>query len=79
MRDTYASWVDCTIDRENPDYPNEAVLYDEDGEIVWLFGGHFTNDQIKEALRFANKAYAVGCGDGERRKLYEIRNALGIE
>jgi hypothetical protein len=68
---------DAVIDRGDG---SEAVarLRDEEGKVIFEFGFHWTDSQIKHALRFANDQYARGIRVGRERKAQEIRSALGI-
>lgn len=76
MREEYHSKNVCLIDRDNENYPRQAVLFDEEGNLVFSFDADFTDAQIWQALEFANQAYRVGFSTGEYRKMNEIRRAL---
>jgi len=69
----------CYIDRDHPDWPASAVLFDADGEVVRRFDEDWTDDQIWDALGFANRAYDIGVAVGESRRADAIRRLLGAE
>jgi len=69
---------DLNICRDDPDYPASAVAYDCDGYFLYRFDEDWTDDQIRTALSFANKAYGLGWREGQREKMREIRAALSI-
>ncbi|MFZ5621145.1 MAG: hypothetical protein ACOY5W_09010 [Pseudomonadota bacterium] len=78
-------WVDrdgrhrvMAIDRDDPYSPASAVAYDCDGDFLYRFDEDWTDDQIRTALSFANKAYGLGWRVGQEIKMREIRAALGI-
>lgn len=67
---------DAVIER---DEKREVVmLFDSDGNTYREFPIEWTDEQVKQALLFANYAYAQGWDAGASDKAREIRNALGV-
>ena len=72
-------WVhedDFSIIQEN-NFPNRT-LFNCDGERLGFIPDRWTEDDVKEMMRFANKAYRYGKQDGRSEKQADIRKALGI-
>ena len=74
----YAQKSYYVIERNHPDYPEEAVLMDEDGLIIHRFDEGFTDAQIWASFDFANTLYAKGFTVGMSHKTREIRAVLDI-
>ena len=66
---------DVAIIRDE-DHPDQARVYDADGEHRQDFPSSWTDEQIHFAIRFANKAYGIGFDSGLEMKAYEIRTTL---
>jgi hypothetical protein len=75
MNTQYCARVDASIKR----CERGCVLYDGNGDELFLFPLFWTDDLIMKALDFANQAFSRGVEVGRVKKLYEIRGALGIE
>ncbi len=71
--------ADVFIDRNNENWPTKAVCFDSDGNHLHKFPLDMTDDQIAEAICFANKAYKQGMEYGEKRKATQLRMVLGFE
>jgi hypothetical protein len=67
---------DCHVERTENNTGQVAELYDSEGDMVWSFPANFTDEQIMDALEFANHAYKFGVGIGYERKAEEIRRIL---
>jgi hypothetical protein len=70
---------DIIIDRKNKNWPTKVVVTNNEGELLHRFPKETSDDLIKEAVCFANKAYCLGIEHGEKRKLYQIKAVLGLE
>lgn len=59
----------CRIERNPEQAPGYTVLFDETGDILKIFPGEMTDDQIWAALEMANQFYRWGHveGQGQRR------------
>lgn len=68
---------ECSIERNLNGYPNTAVLMNCDGELH-LFFDTWSDDQIYQALDFANQAHSIGFEKGKLAKIYQIRQALKL-
>jgi hypothetical protein len=75
---TLAFIPNISIRRDDPEYPGRAVVLDSDGDVLWHFRADWTDEQIQEALGWANDAFRVGYGAGRAAKVQEIRKALEI-
>lgn len=55
---------DYVIDREDPDFPNCAVVRANTGHVHAVFSGAIVDATIEYAICFANQAFSVGyrCG-----------------
>jgi ribosomal protein L18 len=69
---------DIIIDRKNENWPTNVVVTNNEGDLLFRFHKKTTDQQIKEALCFANRAYALGIEVGERRKQHQIKAVLGL-
>ena len=69
---------DCFINRDCENFPNSAVLFDGDGERLFVFPGNWSNEQIYTALAFANFAFNRGCCIGEDKKVSEFLNVFNL-
>lgn len=67
---------DCSIIRNDESYPGEALLIDEEGDVVFSVSDIWTDEQIFHALDFANDAYESGVYCGRTEKAREICKAL---
>ena len=67
---------DCGIERNDPNYPASAVLYDCDGMMIRRFDEDWTDEQIWAALEFANRAYQQGYATGEQVRAAAIRKLI---
>lgn len=77
--DKFLHFEDCYIERVKDSLSGEvAKLRDEEGTCVFQFPATWTDEQIKQALEFANEAYAQGIEIGKMRKVAEIRAALAL-
>ncbi|MCW8829980.1 MAG: hypothetical protein OQK32_00485 [Gammaproteobacteria bacterium] len=76
--DFYAHKDDCSITRGGEQFPGKAVLWDCDGEVLFVCAESWTDEQIYHALAFANKTYSKGCEIGQHQKMWDIKKALGI-
>ena len=59
-----------------------ALLYDgDDGQrgVLHSFPESMTDEQILDALDFANRAYETGCRVGREEKAAEVRKILGVK
>lgn len=75
----YARWDDSTVVRDGVGSDRGLVtLVSEDRECLFQFPAEWTDEQIKYALAFANKAYAAGYSFGQFRKAAEVRAAIGV-
>lgn len=77
--DYYVHPDDLFIDRNAEEWPTKALVYDADGELINRFDKSMSDDQIREAVCFANKVFKIGFERGERAKAYQLRSVLGIE
>lgn len=74
--DKYCLTEDCKIERGRPD---QAVdLCDAEGVLLFRFPPGWTDEQVKSAIAFANKAYVDGIAIGKARKAIEIKTCLEI-
>ena len=57
----YVSIEECIIFRNLPEFPDKAVLMrGYDNHVIFTVSDSWTDAQIWEALRFANKMYGMG-------------------
>lgn len=79
MLNTYLVVVEETeILRNEKNWPGKVVVLDANGLVVAHFPEFWTNDQIFDAIEFANRAYGYGYGRGQNDKMKEIKNTLGL-
>ena len=76
--ETYLHEKDYEIFRDHSDHAGKVVLIDCDGEVRFVFENSFTDAQVKQAVAFANRAYADGHKAGAVTKALEIRRALDL-
>lgn len=67
---------DLVIDRDSSKIT--VALYDCDGNYLWSFDSSWSDDQIKEVVRFANHAFRKGYETGKHMELHRVQTALGI-
>lgn len=67
---------DLVIDRDSSNLT--VGVYDCDGEFLWSFDSTWMDDQIREAVRFANNTFNKGYAVGKRMELARVQAALGI-
>lgn len=77
-RAMYLNKNDAVIERDDKDYPNSAVLYDEEWNFLFRFNDEWTDEQILTALDFANKAHAHGYNRGKADTQNTIKLAIGL-
>ena len=75
---TYLHEKDYEIVRDHSEHAGKAVLVDCDGDIRFVFEGSYTDAQVRQAVAFANRAYADGHKFGAATKALEIRRALDL-
>ena len=79
MSKELANAGECRIARgESPEFPDSVSLYDGEGDVIFVVDSSWTDRQIWQALRFANRSYQIGYNAGESMKATEIRRALDI-
>lgn len=70
---------DITIDRKDKMMPTKAIVCDADGELIGMFDKKlFSDEHIREAICFANKAFAKGHAKGLIDKEQEFQRVLGL-
>ncbi|MGC5887709.1 hypothetical protein [Ralstonia pseudosolanacearum] len=70
----FCHFEDCTVERENA----RAELRDEEGKLLLSVPDSWTDAQIKIAVEFSNRTYALGIEFGKALKAVEIKACLGI-
>jgi len=53
-----------------------ATVYNEHGGVLWEFPNEFTDEQIKESIKFANRAHSNGFEVGSHSRSKEVSNIL---
>ena len=73
----FCSLNELLIDR-HPGFLPFVGLFGEEGEPLGQLPAAWTDEDIKIAVRFANKAYSHGYDRGGRDKALDIQTALGL-
>lgn len=75
---SYLYKEDCDIVRNAPSYSGKALLMDCDGNIHYEFDEYWSDDQIWEALKFANKTFEIGRNVGREERSRQFRKLLNV-
>ncbi|MFS9592753.1 Uncharacterised protein [Enterobacter hormaechei] len=79
-KDIYEHQQDTYIERTTRSGNEVAELHtSEQDHPVWTFPADWTDDDIYQALAFANHAYAAGVRSGKIRKAQELKAVLNNE